>query len=75
MKRSIFYIFVGLILASVLFTSCEEKKHKGGRTDTPTSGVIAFASDESFSPIIEEEREMFEDMYPKAKLKPIYTNK
>jgi len=74
MKRSIFYIFVGLILASVLFASCEEKKHKGGRTDTPTSGVMPFASDESFSPIIEEEREMFEDMYPQAKLKPIYTN-
>lgn len=58
----------------MLFASCEEKKHKGGRTDTPTSGVMPFASDESFSPIIEEEREMFEDMYPQAKLKPIYTN-
>ena len=74
MKRPIFYILVGLVLTSVLFTSCEEKKHKGGRTDTPTSGVMAFASDESFSPIIEEEREMFQDMYPEAKLKPIYTN-
>ena len=74
MKRPIFYIFVGLILSLALLPSCQEKKHKGGRTDTPTSGVMPFASDESFTPIIEEEREMFEDMYPDAKLKPIYTN-
>jgi phosphate transport system substrate-binding protein len=36
--------------------------------------VIDFASDESFSPIIEEEREVFEATYPKAKVNPIYTN-
>lgn len=74
MIRSKFYIIVGLMLSVAFFSSCEEKKHKGGRTDTPTSGAITFASDESFSPIIEEEREMFQDMYPKAKLKAIYTN-
>lgn len=72
MKRTIFYSFVGLILSASLFSSCGEKKHPDGRTDTPTSGAITFASDESFSPIIDEEREMFESLYPDAKLKPLY---
>lgn len=72
MKRTIFYIFVGLILASTCFSSCEEKPRKGGRTDTATSGAITFASDESFSPIIDEEREAFEFMYKDAKLTPLY---
>lgn len=35
---------------------------------------MSFASDESFSPIIEEMREVFEHTYPEAKVKPIYTN-
>lgn len=74
MKRNISYIFVGLALTSIIFASCGSKKRKDGRTDTYSSGVISFASDESFSPIIEEEREMFEATYPQAKLKPIYTN-
>jgi len=74
MRRNISYIFVGLALTSIIFASCGSKKRKDGRTDTYSSGVISFASDESFSPIIEEEREMFEATYPEAKLKPIYTS-
>lgn len=74
MKRNISYIIVGLALAAGLFASCGEQKHKGGRTDTYSSGVISFASDESFSPIIEEERDIFESIYMQAKVKPIYTN-
>ena len=35
---------------------------------------MTFVSDESFSPIIEEAREVFEHTYPKATIKPIYTN-
>ena len=35
---------------------------------------MSFVSDESFSPIIEEAREVFEHTYPKATIKPIYTN-
>ena len=55
------------------FCSCGNK-NKSGRTDTYSSGAISFASDESFSPIIEEIRELFEYKYPDAKLTPIYTN-
>ena len=55
------------------FYSCVSE-NKSGRTDTFSSGAISFASDESFSPIIEEIRELFEYKYPDAKLTPIYTN-
>lgn len=74
MKKRLSYSFVGLTLAACLMTSCGQPKHKGGRTDTYSSGAISFASDESFSPIIEEEREIFETIYTQAKVKPIYTN-
>lgn len=56
------------------FSSCGEKKAKDGRTDTPTSGTIEFYADESLSPIIDEERTQFEFEFPKAKLKPIYSD-
>lgn len=74
MKNELSYILVGLTLAVGLMASCGKQKHKGGRTDTYSSGAISFASDESFSPIIEEEREIFETIYTQAKVKPIYTN-
>lgn len=74
MKRNLSYIFVGLTLAAILFASCSEQKRKDGRTDTNSSGVISFASDESFSPIIDELVEVFEAQCPDAKVKPIYTN-
>ena len=74
MKRNLSYTIVGLTLTACLWASCSGNKSKSGRTDTYSSGVIDFASDESFSPIIEEEREVFEATYPKAKVNPIYTN-
>jgi phosphate transport system substrate-binding protein len=71
MKKIISYIIIGLFLP-LFFFSCNGKKDKGIRTDTPTSGTIQFVADESFSPIIEEERKQFEFEYPKAHLKPLY---
>lgn len=68
------YIFVGLTLSACLFSSCNNKKNKDGRTDTYSSGAISFVSDESFSPIINEEKQVFENDYPQAKVTPIYTN-
>lgn len=72
--RKLSYILVGLTLSAVLVSSCGQQKKKDGRTDTYSSGAITFASDESFSPVIEEERELFESIYREAKLTPIYTN-
>lgn len=73
MKR-ISYVLVGLALSACLFVSCGEKKRKDGRTDTNSSGAISFASDESFSPIIDELKSVFEMSCPNAKVTPIYTN-
>ena len=55
MNIKLSYFFVGLTLTACLMASCTQRKPKGGRTDTYSSGVISFASDESFSPIIEDE--------------------
>ena len=75
MKRSRFYVMVGLMLSlSFLLISCGQKKAKDGRTDTPTSGTIKFASDESFSPIIEELLQTYQFRYPQTHLLPIYTD-
>lgn len=69
------YIFVGLTLSVCLCSSCgNNKKSKDGRTDTYSSGAISFVSDESFSPIIDEEKQVFENDYPQAKVTPIYTD-
>ena len=72
MIKPISYIIVGLTLLTVV-CSCQNKG-KDGRTDTYSSGAISFASDESFSPIIDEERDVFMHIYPEAKLTPIYTD-
>jgi phosphate transport system substrate-binding protein len=75
MKRTSFYITVGLAILLTGFSSCSgEKKPVNGRTDTPTSGTIEFYADESFSPVIKELKEQFEFKYPKAHLVPHYTN-
>ncbi len=63
-----------VVLTIVLGLSSCGVKPKNGRTDTRTSGYATFASDESFSPIIEEQREIFEHLYPQTSLTPIYTN-
>lgn len=73
MKR-ISYVLVGLALSACLFVSCGEQKRKDGRTDTNSSGAISFASDESFSPIIDELKSVFEMSCPDAKVTPIYTS-
>jgi len=72
MKQT-FNLIVGLTLVLGLVLSCKDKP-KDGRTDTYSSGAISFASDESFGPIIDEQKTVFEAIYPKAKVKPIYTN-
>lgn len=72
-KTHISYALFAFLAVATLF-SCGKKKSKDGRTDTYSSGSISFVADESFAPIIEEEREVFEAAYPKAKVKPIYSN-
>lgn len=73
MKKNLFYNLVGLTLLIGFVSACADKP-KGGRTDTYSSGAISFASDESFSPIIDEQIQVFESIYRDAKVTPIYTN-
>ena len=74
MKRTKVYVFVGLILSTAFLSSCGRKKAIDGRTDTPTSGTIKFASDESFSQFLDEELQVYQYRYPQTHLLPIYTD-
>ncbi len=73
MKKLGFNFIIGLALVLGLALSCKDKP-KNGRTDTYSSGTIKFVSDESFSPIIDEEIEVFQSIYPNAKVIPQYSN-
>jgi phosphate transport system substrate-binding protein len=62
---------LGLLVALILLSACQHKS-KDGQTDTYTSGVIAIAADESFQPIVQEEIDVFEGLYPLAGIVPRY---
>jgi len=61
------------ILIVLFFFSCQTKS-KDKFTDTYASGVIPIAVDANFEPIIQEELDVFEAMYPKAGIIPKYTS-
>lgn len=61
----------GLLVMLSLLSACQGKP-KDGLTDTYTSGVIAIAADESFRPIVQEEIDVFEGMFPLAGIVPRY---
>ncbi len=63
---------VGIWALGVLAVACNSKP-KDGLTDTYVSGVIAIAADESFRPIVQEEIDVFEALYPLAGIVPRYT--
>lgn len=64
-----------LILTLLVFCACGNKqKSKDARTDTYASGEMVVMCDESFSPIINEELQIFHATYPDAKVTPKYTN-
>lgn len=66
--KHINYFFLVLIL----FIACNSNTNKP--LDTPTSGEITIACDESLFPVIDAEHKVFESQYPKAKLNIIYTS-
>ena len=69
MKRQFWLIGIVLLLA---LSACRSKS-KEGQTDTYSSGVIAITADASFEPIIQEEIDVFESLYPLAGIVPRYT--
>lgn len=67
--RLLFYI---LLASFFIVSACNNEVPKA--TDTPTSGSITVSCDESLRPIAEAEKEVFESLYPKAKINFIFTN-
>ena len=61
----------GLLIMLALLSACQ-RKPKDGRTDTYSSGVIEIAADESFRPIVQEEIDVFEGLFPLAGIVPRY---
>ena len=61
------------IFCFLLLFSCQNKS-KDKFTDTYSSGVIPIAVDENFQPIIQEEIDVFEALFPKTGIVPNYTN-
>ena len=76
MNKKSFYTIVGIIISlGLVAASCGNKKPKDEKwTDTYSSGAVQIASDESFSPIIDEELAVFHNRYYKAQVTPIYTD-
>ncbi|OOQ57672.1 PstS family phosphate ABC transporter substrate-binding protein [Mucilaginibacter pedocola] len=68
MKNNNILLLLGFGLLTVFF-SCGENKtdKKAVIQDGFTSGTLAFAADESFSPIVGEEEYIFKALYPNAK--------
>ncbi|MDR2814282.1 MAG: substrate-binding domain-containing protein [Prevotellaceae bacterium] len=69
MKTNRIIIFACILL---IFSGCNRKKIT--RTDTPTSGIAALASDDCYGNITQEEIDVFEALNQKAFLLPIYAS-
>lgn len=65
-------LWLTTIVSFALLAACN-RKPKDGLTDTYTSGVIEIAVDESFQPIMQEETDVFEGLFPLAGIVSRYT--
>ena len=64
---------IAVALASLLLVAaCTERDKKGRPLDTPTSGHVKIAVDESLRPLIEAEVSTFEGLYTKADIEALY---
>ncbi len=60
-----------LLVLSISQYSCNSI-NRDPYSDTPTSGRIKIAVDETYTPIMESERMVFQDLYHYASIKPVY---
>lgn len=60
------------LVAGSLLAGCQPTGKDGKDLDTPTSGAIAIAVDETFRPIIESHVDTFQKLYTRAKVRAIY---
>jgi phosphate transport system substrate-binding protein len=62
-----------LFIPALLFISaCQDRDKQGRVLDTPTSGFIKIAVDESLRPLLEAEISTFEALYTRADIEPSY---
>jgi phosphate transport system substrate-binding protein len=54
--------------------ACTQRDKKGKPLDTPTSGSITIAIDESLKPLLDTELDTFHQLYKNAHIKVIYTS-
>ncbi len=63
------------LLSILLLASCSTPPTKKGKyTDTLTAGVVGISADESFSPIVQQLIDVFENKYQQAAIIPFFVN-
>ena len=72
-KRSFCLSVCSVFIFAGIFAACNSSKKKG-ITETPTSGLIKISADQTFEPIMEQEIDVFEGLYPKANIIPVYAD-
>ncbi|WP_455498582.1 PstS family phosphate ABC transporter substrate-binding protein [Coprobacter sp.] len=72
-KRAFCFSICAVFVLTSVFTACNSSKKKGS-TETPTSGIIKISADQTFEPIIDQEINVFEGLYPTANIIPVYTD-
>jgi phosphate transport system substrate-binding protein len=61
------WMFLGFISALIIFTGCNGDNERPD-LDSPSSGSIHIIVDEAFKPVIDSQIQVFEALYPKAKI-------
>jgi len=65
---------IKLLIVAITLAACASRDNDGKILDTPTSGEITIAVDESLKPLIEAEVKAFEGLYHYAHIKVVYTS-
>lgn len=65
-------LIIPVIAVLTLLSACRERDKDGRILDTPTSGSIKIAIDESLRPLMDAEVEVFEALYKRADIESLY---
>ncbi len=65
---------IKILLIACVLSACASRDKNGKILDTPTSGIITVAVDESLKPLIEAEVKAFEGLYHNAHINVVYTS-
>lgn len=66
------FTFIAAVGFSIFISGCNKKNTGDKYSDTPTTGKVAIAVDETFQPIIEAELPVFHAIYKYASIQPKY---